>query len=68
MARLTLQQRAYLVGLRRGQARARAEREQLADRFEKTLEGIHEEMVAVRARLHKVELEDAERDPQSWLH
>jgi hypothetical protein len=27
-----------------------------------------EEMTAVRASLHKVELEEAERDPHSWLH
>lgn len=68
MARLTLQQRAYLMGLRRGQARARAERERLADRFEETIEQIHEEMAEVRARLHRVELEEAERDPNAWLH
>jgi hypothetical protein len=67
-ARLTLQQRAYVMGLRRAQARARAERERLADRFEEVVEEIHEEMAAVRARLHKVELEEAECDPHSWLH
>ena len=68
MARLTLQQRAYFLGSRRGQAQARVERERLADRFEEVIDEVHQEMAEVRARLHRVKLEEAERDPNSWLH
>jgi hypothetical protein len=56
------------MGLRRAQARARVERERLAERFEETIEAIHEEMAAVRVCLHRVELEEAEHDRKLWSH
>ena len=72
MKRLSQLQRAYLMGLRRARAQAQREMNDMADRFEETLAGIHADMRGVRDELGRLRtLDDAilgERDPMAWLN
>ena len=65
-------QRAYLIGFRRAKARAKVEREQIADEFYEVLDDIHAEPRGVRseiARRHAInEAAEVVRDPTMWLN
>ena len=61
------------MGARRACAKAQQQRDELAERFEETLEEIHVEMRGVRSELARLRTLDnallAERDPdQKWLN
>src|SRR5262249_2406363 len=51
MKRLSLMQRAYLMGLRRARAQAQREMNEITDRYENMIAEIHAEMRAVRVEL-----------------
>lgn len=60
------------MGVRRARARAQAERDDLAERFEDMLDDIHAEMRGVRSELARLRTLDdallAERDEHEWLN
>ena len=72
MKRLSPMQRGFLMGLRRARAKAQAERDEMADRFENVIDEIHAEMRGVRDELGRLRMLDnailAERDPTMWLN
>ena len=51
-------QRGYLMGLRRARAKAQAEWDELADRFEDVIDEIHAEMRGVRDELARLRMLD----------